>query len=212
MPVIGSKTGGDEKLIEARKAMYRAKLSRWREMGINTSHLEELLETDIEKFKEESKNFLREHLDKHKMVEDVARDLKTIDEEVFKQIDSEGVSLESISKTCNLSENDAILSLGRLISAGKVLCTIKGDKEFYIIAPQRKEGAVEGCFPAASNAEAEERVLKVIKSKGNSAKQIVQESKLPEEQALSAIAELLNKDRIKSVKRGKGTFYTKGKA
>lgn len=206
------KAGGDQKLLELRKNAYRQKLSRWREMGIDTSHLEELLENDIDKFREESKNFLKEHLDKHKMVEDVDRSLKKIDEEVFRHVDPEGVPLELICKECNLSENDAILSLGRLISAGKVLCVVRDGKEFYAISPSHKvdETTTEACHPATTTTEAENRVLSSLRTKGSSAKQIVQDTKLPEEQALNAISDLVSKGLLKSAKRGKGTtIYVK---
>jgi len=207
------KSGGDQKLLEIRKNMYKAKLARWREMGIDTAHLEELLEEDIDKFREESRNYLREHLDKHKMVEDVDRDLKTIDEQVIKQVDSSGVLLEAVCKACNLSENEGVLSLGRLISAGKVICVVKEDKEYYALAPSHKPERAEGAaVPAGAKNEAEDRVLSSIRSKGSTVKQICQDSKMPEEQALNAISDLVSRGMIRSAKRGKSIVYLKQKA
>jgi len=205
------KTGSEEKLLEIRKNAYRSKLARWREMGIDTTHLEELLETDIEKFKEESKNFLREHLDKHKVIEDTDnRDLKKIDETVHGQIAAGNVSIEDVCNTCKLIENDAITSLGRLISAGKVVTATKDGKEIYVLAPPHEpEATEEEPLQVLLSGPAEDRVLSAVRPKGSSVKQICQDSKLPELQALNAISVLIDRGLIKSGKRGKGTIYLK---
>ncbi|HUW42616.1 MAG TPA: hypothetical protein VMW02_00090, partial [Thermoplasmata archaeon] len=153
------KISDDQKMMELRKKMYRAKLARWREMGLDTSTLEELLETDIERFKDVSKTYLKEHLDKNKIVEDLARDLKQVDEEVYSCVDDLGVTLESICRLCNLTENDSILSLGRLISAGKVTWESKDDKEIYMrILPKKLARSDEEVTPAHTPEQAEGRV------------------------------------------------------
>lgn len=207
---VESRAEGDQKMAELKKKMYRAKLARWREMGIDTASLEELLETDIEGFKAVSRTYLREHLDKTKVIEDVARDLKNIDEEVCAQIDDLGVSLENICKLCNLNENEAILSLGRLISAGKVTWLTKDDKEVYVrVAPHRAAAIAveEGLAPAKSKEEAEERVLSALRVRGNTVRQVCQESRLPEGQVMNALADLLKSGRVRSARRGKSTVY-----
>jgi hypothetical protein len=202
------KLSDDQKMLELRKKMYKAKLARWREMGVDTATLEELLETDIERFKEVSKTYLKEHLDKNKVVEDVARDLKQVDEEVFACVDDLGVTLESICRLCNLVENDAILSLGRLISAGKVTWQTKEDKEIYMrILPKKLARPEEEEMPAQTPEQAEERVIANLKLRGSTVKQICRDSRLPEGQVMSALSDLLKKGRIKSAKRGASTVY-----
>jgi len=207
------KDGGDQKLLEIRKNMYRSKLFRWREMGVDTAHLEELLETDIDKFREESKNFLREHLDKNRVIEDVdSRDLKKIDEKVYERVDDAGVSIGEICSACTLGENDSVLSLGRLMSAGKVVCITREGNEFYTRAPPHEPEKVEGGQPTAgAEGEAQQRVLEAVLAKGSTFRQICDKSGLPEEQVLNALSELLEKSLLKTGKRGKSTIYLKQK-
>lgn len=202
------KMSEDQKMIELRKKMYKAKLARWREMGVDTAMLDELLETDIERFKEVSKTYLKEHLDKSKVVEDVARDLKDVDEQVFSSVDDLGVNLESICKLCSLDENEAILSLGRLMSAGKITWLTKDDKEVYVrIAQKKAERAEEEMLPADSAEQAEQRVLAVIKVKGSTVRQIGRDANLPEGQVMNALSQLLKSEKISSAKRGSATVY-----
>ena len=202
------KISDDQKMLELRKKMYKAKLSRWREMGIDTGTLEELLETDIERFKEVSKTYLKEHLDKSKIVEDVARDLKQVDEEVYSCIDDLGVNFDSICRLCNLTENESILSLGRLISAGKITWQTKDDKEIYMrILPKKLARPEEEIMSAQTPEQAEGRVLANIKIRGSTVKQICRDARLPEGQVMSALADLLKSGKAKSAKRGATTVY-----
>ena len=214
MPSIMTKAGGEEKLTEIRKNAYKSKLARWREMGVDTSQLEQLLETDLEKFKEMSKTFLREHLDKHKVIEDVdRRDLKRIDESVHTRVSAGNASIEDVCKTCKLIEKDAVFSLGRLMSAGKVVKVMKDGKETYSLAPptepEKAEKAEEELPQPLLTGPAEDRVYAVIRPKGSSVKQICQDSKLPELQALNAISALIDRGMIKAGKRGKSPIYLK---
>jgi hypothetical protein len=202
------KISDDQNMLELRKKTYRAKLSRWREMGVDTGTLEELLETDIERFKEVSKTYLKEHLDKNKIVEGVARDLKQIDEEVYSCIDDLGVNFDSICRLCNLTENDSILSLGRLISAGKITWQTKDDKEIYMrILPKKLARIEEEVMPAQTPEQAEGRVLASMKVRGSTVKRICRDARLPEGQVMSALADLLKNGKVKSAKRGATTVY-----
>lgn len=209
---VAPASASDEKLEDMRRKMYRSKLARWKEMGLDTAHLEELLETDINKFREESKNFLREHLDKTKFIEDVdRRDLKKIDDSVYEKIDGDGISLDKVREMCRLSENDSILSLGRLISAGKVICVTREGVETYIRTPPHEPEAHPQAGPQAQppESEAEKRVIEVIKTKGSTIRQICTDSGLPEEQALNAVSDLMTRGVLKSAKRAKSTVYLK---
>jgi hypothetical protein len=209
---VAPASASDEKLEDMRKKMYRSKLARWKEMGVDTAHLEQLLEIDINKFREESKNFLREHLSKTQVIEDVdRRDLKKIDESVYEQISGDGISLDKVREVCKLSENDAVLSLGRLISAGQVICVTRGEAESYVRVPQHEPEElppIEKPAPAAES-EAEKRVMASIKLKGSTIRQICTDSELPEEQALNAVSDLMNRGLLKSAKRAKSTVYLK---
>jgi len=217
MPNVPLQASGDQPLVDAKKNMYRAKLARWREMGLNTSHLEALLDTDIEKFREESRNFLRDHLDKHKVVEDAVRDLKTIDEEVYGKVDANGTTLSEICQMCRIDENEAILSLGRLMSVGKIVLDIKDGVELYSRAPhivvtlseetasQPETPSKKGPAPVGT----EEKVFNSIKRNGSTLKQVCADSGLPEGEVLGAISWLINGGRVQTSKRGKNTVYVK---
>ncbi len=210
MPNVPLQATGDQKFIDAKKNMYKAKLARWREMGLDTTHLEQLLETDIDKFREESKSFLRVHLDKSKVVEDIPRDLKTIDEEVYQKVDVKGTTLSEVCNLVRLDENEAILSLGRLMSVGKIVLTIKDGVELYSRAqPEETAAIIEAISGSASPTSVEEQVFEAIKKNGSTLKQICNEAGLPEEQVMGALSWLMNGGRIGTSKRGKNTVYIK---
>ncbi|MEM4265312.1 MAG: hypothetical protein QW505_06010, partial [Thermoplasmata archaeon] len=102
---------GEQRLVEIKKKIYTAKLARWREMGVDTKPLEELLEKDLDKFREVSKTYLKEHLDKAQVVRDVHQSLRLNDEAVYAAVDDLGVSLENICKLTALNEHEVVLSL-----------------------------------------------------------------------------------------------------
>jgi len=199
---------GRRKTQEMKKKFYRAKLSRWREMGIDTSALEKLLEKDLDKFKEVSQAYIRDHLAKEKVVKGDEKELMKMDEEIYSTIDDLGISLINICKVSGMEEEDIILSLGRLISAGKVEMISRDGKEVYAQSgkPSKSQREVE-VNPAKSEAEAIQRVLAGMRTKGSTMKQLVRDSRLPENQVMDALAELLKTNRLRSVKRGRGTAY-----
>jgi len=198
----------EQKLIAMKKQIYMAKLARWREMGVDTKALEELLEKDIDKFREVSKSFLKEHLDKAQVVRDVHQSLKINDEAVYSAIDDIGVTLEKICKLTTLNEHETVLSLARLITAGRATRITKDGVETYVRVKRMRTLKGEGDLsPAADNEEAMERVKEIIHAKGSTFRQICRVSRLPEGQVMNALSELLKKGELRSIKRGKNTVY-----
>lgn len=198
----------DSKNIAMKKRFYAAKIARWKEMGLDTSGLEVLLEKDIDKFKEVSQAYIRDHLEKSQVIEGSEKDLKSVDEDVLATIDDLGVSIKSIWKLCDLSENEVMVSLGRLISAGKVKRIRKDGENVYVrLKTVIRKKPVQEILPAKSPAEATQRVLSAIRTKGSTVKHICRDARLPENQVMDALAELLKSNRLRSAKRGRGTVY-----
>jgi len=211
--VINTDASSEQKLTDMKRQIYLAKLARWKEMGVDTSALEELLEKDVDKFREVSKNYLKEHLDKAQIVRDVHRSLLINDEAVFAAVDDMGVKLDEICRLTSLNEHESVLSLSRLITSGRVTRVTKGEDELYLrikrIRTLRGEGELS---PAKDAEEARKRVIDAIHAKGSTFRQICKMARLPEGQAMNALSELLKGDAIRSVKRGKNTVYIRGPA
>jgi len=204
----GQGVSGEQRLVEIKKKIYTAKLARWREMGVDTKPLEELLEKDLDRFREVSKTYLKEHLDKAQVVRDVHQSLMLNDEAVYAAIDDLGVTLENICKLTALSEHEAVLSLARLISSGKVTRVPREDKEVYVRVKRVRTLKGEGeSVPAESIEDAMSRVKEAIHPKGSTFRQICRVSKLPEGQAMNALSELLKKNELRSIRKGKNTLY-----
>lgn len=202
----------EQKILDMRKQLYWAKLVRWKEMGVDTSPLEELLETDIEKFKEVSRTYLREHLDQAQVVEDVTENLKKIDQTVYACLDYDGVPLDKICKSCDIDEHEAVLSLARLITAGRATRLTSGDKETYVrIKRTRTLKNPTKPRPAETLDEALERVFESIHHKGSTFQQICRQARLPEGQVLSSLSDLMTSGKLKRVKRGDNTIYLRKK-
>lgn len=198
----------EQKVAEMKKKMYAAKLARWREMGVDTKPLEELLEKDLEKFKEVSMTYLKEHLDKAQVVRDVHQSMRLNDEAVYAAVDDLGVTLQNLCKLTELSEHEVVLSLARLISMGKVTRVPKEDKEVYVRVRRTRTLKINGeSIPAESIDEAISRVKEAIHHSGSTFRQICRVSKLPEGQAMNALSEILRKGELKSVRKGKNTVY-----
>ena len=110
----------DQKPMELRKALYKAKLERWKDMGLDVTELEGLLEKDLDRFKAASKDFLRTHLDKLSVVKDKHPPENRIDGEILALLDEDGKTMQQILTATGYFEDQATLSIGRLISAGSV--------------------------------------------------------------------------------------------
>lgn len=199
----------DQKPIELRKSLYKAKLERWKEMGLDVSELEALLETDVDRFKEISRNFLKTHLDHMSVVRDRKSDDNLVDGQILALLDEEGKSLSEIISITGFSEDQILLSLGRLISSGSATRLQKGANEVYCLipppAPIVRKALV--LVPAADGAEAEKRLLEAIQADGTSGKDLVRTSRLPREQFNKAVESLQKQGKIKIVKRSNKDLY-----
>ncbi len=199
----------DQKATELKKKLYKAKLERWRELGLDVGELETLLDKDMDRFKEVSKDFLKTHLDKLSVVKDTHAPENRVDGEVLSLLDEQGKTLQDLISLTGYSEGLVTLSLGRLISSGGTVTEKRGDVEVYRLIPPpappvRKQVKV---LAAASEEEAEERVINALRQSGSTRNQLVRGSRLPNEQATKAIASLSKKGRIRVVRKGKDALF-----
>jgi len=198
-----------EKPVELKKAVYRAKLERWKEMGLDVSELEQILETDLGRFKEVSKEFLRTHLDEISVVKDRRSEDNLVDGKVLALLDEDGKTLNEIVRRTGFSEEQVTLSLGRLISSESARRVSKDSSEFYCLVPPpapviRKPLQLN---PAKDDADAESRLLEAIPDNGISSKEVVRASRMPREQVEKAALSLKAKGKIRIVVRGRKVLY-----
>jgi hypothetical protein len=201
----------DLKPIELKKSLYKAKLERWRDMGLDVSELEELLENDLAHFKAASKEFLRTHLNHLSVVKDKRVPDNQIDGEILALLDETGKSLGEIMSVTGYSEDTVTLSLGRLISSESARRVLRDAMEIYCLIsppapPVRKALQV---VPATDENEAEERVYASIDPDGIYSKDLIRIAKLPRDQLVSAIQSLLKKEKIRREIRAKREFYSR---
>jgi hypothetical protein len=202
----------DQKPTELRKKLYRAKLDRWREMGLDVSELDRLIDDDLDKFKQVSREFLKTHLDKMSVVKDKSLPENLVDGEVLSLLDEKGKSLADIRSLTGYSEEQVTLSLGRLISAGSTIVENAGELEIYRLVPppappMRKQMKL---LPAENDQEAEERIVNALKPNGSTRSQLIRNSRLPDDQATKAIAALSKKGRIRVKRKGKDALFYPG--
>jgi hypothetical protein len=199
----------DQKPIELKKAVYKAKLERWKDMGLDVSELEALLEKDLDRFKAASKEFLKTHLDRLSFVKDKHPPENRIDGEILALLDEDGKTMEQIVNVTGYFEDQVTLSIGRLISAGSVRRVQDGQSELFCLvpppAPQIRK-AVE-VVPATSDDEAQARVLECIPQDGVSSKELFKAAKLPRDQLAKAVEALKENGKIRTEKRGKKEHY-----
>lgn len=202
----------DQKATELKRKLYRAKLERWRELGLDVAELEALLENDMDRFKAVSKDFLKTHLDTLSFVKDEHPAENQVDGEVLSLLDEDGKTLLDIMSLTGYSEGQVTLSLGRLISAGSTTLE-KGERgEIYRLIPPpaplvRKQIKV---IAAGTDEEAEERVVIALRPEGSTRGQLIRGSRLPDDQATKAIASLSKKGRIRVVRKGKNALFYPG--
>jgi hypothetical protein len=201
----------DQKPIELKKSLYKAKLERWRDMGLDVSELEELLETDLSHFKAASKEFLRTHLNHMSVVKDRRVPDNQVDGEILALLDETGRSLSQIMSATGYSEDTVTLSLGRLISSESARRVKRDSVEIFCLIPPpappvRKALQV---VPAMDQSEAEERVYAAINPDGISSKDLVRAARLPREQLSKAVAILIKKGRIRKELKAKKDFYSR---
>ncbi|MBU0624031.1 MAG: hypothetical protein KJ672_04210 [Candidatus Thermoplasmatota archaeon] len=198
----------NQKPIELRKSLYKAKLDRWREMGLDVAELETLLDSDLYHFKIVSREFLRTHLDRISLVTD-RKPESQVDGEVLAQLDEEGKKMAEIRGATGLSEDQVTVALGRLISAGCVVRTKRDSKEIFVLVPPpapnvRKTLKV---VPASDEQDAESRVYYAVPVDGISAKDLLRAAQLPRAQFKIAVAKLTEDNKIRRDHKGKMEFY-----
>jgi len=125
----------DMKPQELRRAVYKAKLERWKEMGLDVADLEILLDQDLDKFKEASKQFLRTRLDHMSVIKDRKDDDNVIDGQILALLDENGKALQDLVSSSGFSEDQVTLSLGRLISSGGATRIQTDTAEIYKLIP-----------------------------------------------------------------------------
>src|SRR4030042_336541 len=199
-----------EKPVELKKALYKAKLDRWREMGLEVSELEELLEKDLDSFKTVSKQFLRTHLDQM-VVKDKSPANNVIDMHVLAALDEKGKDIRDLAQRTKYSEEQVTLSLGRLISAGSAIRSQSGDTETFSLTPPpappnhfRKTATI---VAAKSEVEAEKRIMDSISTEGISSRDLVRAAELPRDQFVKALKTLQKDGKVKIIKRNQREFY-----
>jgi hypothetical protein len=195
----------DLKPAETKKEVYRQKLARWRDMGLDVSELEQLLETDMAHFKEASKEFLRTHLNNVSVVSDKHPPENQRDGEVLALLSEEGTTIEELSKATGHSEEQVTLSLGRLISSGSARVATSEAGEKYVLIPPPAPPPVKKLrtLPAEDDEEAEDRVYSALSPNGSTRDQVLRATRLPEGQMTKALASLSKKGRIRVIGKGK---------
>jgi hypothetical protein len=199
----------DQKATELKKKLYKAKLDRWRELGLDVEELEKLLDDDMDRFKAVSKDFLKTHLDKLSVVKDKHTADNQLDGEVLSLLDEQGKTIPDIMSLTGYSEEQVTLSLGRLISAGSTTTETRDQTEVYKLVPPpaplvRKQVVV---LAAGSEEDAEQRVLKSLRPGGVTRGQLIRGSRLPTEQATKAIASLSKRGLVRVVRKGKDALF-----
>lgn len=201
----------DQKPVELKKALYKAKLERWKDMGLDVAELEALLETDLERFKVASKDFLRTRLDHMSIVTDRKSEDNVVDGQVLALLDENGISLADIISTTGFSEEQITLSLGRLISSGSATRVQKGQTELYNLVPPpapmvRKTIAL---VPAHDDAEAQKRIMDSIEAEGSTVKDIVRTARLPRAQAEEGLGKLESAGKVRKIEKAKKELFVK---
>jgi len=121
---------------ELRKAVYKAKLERWKEMGLDVSELEGILEEDLDKFKQASKQFLRTRLDHMSVIKDRKSEDNIIDGQILALLDENGKPLQELVSASGFSEEQVTISLGRLISSGSATrVQTDGAEKYHLVPP-----------------------------------------------------------------------------
>jgi hypothetical protein len=201
----------DQKPIELKKALYKAKLERWKDMGLDVSELEILLDDDLDKFKIASRDFLRTRLDHMSVVKDRKSEDNVVDGQVLALLDESGISLIDIISATGFSEEQVTLSMGRLISSGSATRVQKNGAEMYCLIPPpapvvRKTLSL---VPARNEKEVRKRVFDSIGNEGSTVKDIIRIARLPREQVEEGLGKLEAAGRIRKVEKAKRELFVK---
>lgn len=194
----------DLKPPEMKKEVYRAKIQRWREMGLDVSELESLLETDIDQFREASKDFLKTHLSQFSVISDKHPPDSQMDGQVLALLGESGRTIEEISKVTGYPEDQVTVSLGRLISSGSARRFQEDGVEKYVLIPPPAPPVKRlRLLPAEDEEEAEDRILNAIAPNGSTRGEILRATRLPENQASTGLRSLSDKGKIRVIGKGK---------
>jgi len=201
----------DQKPVELKKALYKAKLERWKDMGLDVAELEALLDTDLDEFKAASKDFLRTRLDHMSIVTDRKSENNVVDGQVLALLDERGISLVDIISTTGFSEEQVTLSLGRLISSGSAARIQNGQIELYNLVPPPAPTVRKtiSLIPARDDAEARKRILSSIEAEGSTLKDLIRTSRLPREQLDEGLGKLMASGKVRKVEKDKKEFFIK---
>ncbi len=201
----------DQKPVELKKALYKAKLARWKDMGLDVAELEMLLETDLDNFRAASKDFLRTHLGHMSIVKDRMSEDNVVDGQVLALLDENGISLADIISATAFSEEQVTVSLGRLISSGSATRIQKGQVELYNLVPPPAPSVRKTLtlVPAHDDAEAKKRILESIEAGGSTVKDIIRTARLPREQVEEGLGKLESAGKVRKIEKAKSEFFVK---
>ncbi|UCE92009.1 MAG: hypothetical protein JSV90_02390 [Methanobacteriota archaeon] len=199
----------DLKPPEVKKEVYKAKIQRWKEMGLDVSELEGLLDTDLERFKEASKDFLRTHLTSVQVVSDKHPQDSHLDGQVLALLGEPGRTIDEIAEATGYPEDQVTISLGRLISAGSARrFQDDGVEKYALIPPPAPPVKRLRLLPAEDEEELEDRILNAISPGGCTRDQIFKATRLPDDQVSAGLASLSKKGRIRVKGKGKKARFT----
>jgi len=198
-----------QKPVELKKAVYKAKLERWREMGLDVAELEEILEKDLDRFKAASKEFLRTHLDKLSVIKDRRPSDNVVDGEVLALLDEKGKTLDEIVSTTGYFEDQVTLSLGRLISSGSARRVQEDGREMFCLVPPPAPAVRKAVpvVPAKNEDDARARAYSYIPKEGITSKDLLRATRLPRDQLKEAVEALEEKGMISVDRSGKKEVY-----
>lgn len=199
----------DLRPAELKKSLYKAKLERWKEMGLDVSELEALLEKDLEHFKEASKQFLRTHLDRLSVVRDKKPTENQMDGEILALLDEHGKTIDELKARTGYSDDQITLSLGRLISSGCAMRVQRDGVEVYCLIPPPAPVVRRPLqlVPAKDDEEAESRVYEALGAREMSRRELVRAARLPKEQLEKALESLVARGKVLVIRRAKQQLY-----
>lgn len=199
----------DLKPPEMKKEVYKAKIQRWKEMGLDVSELESLLDEDLERFKEASKDFLKTHLNHFSVISDKHPPDNQLDGQVLALLGESGKTIDEISKATGYPEDQVTISLGRLISSGSAkLIHDDGAEKYALIPPPAPPVKRLRLLPAEDDEEAEDRILNAIAANGSTRAEILRTTLMPEAQVSAGLKSLSKKGKIRVMGKGKKARFT----
>jgi predicted Rossmann fold nucleotide-binding protein DprA/Smf involved in DNA uptake len=145
------------------------------------------------------------------IVKDRKSEDNVVEGQVLALLDESGISLVDIISATGFSEEQVMLSLGRLISSGSATRIQKGQIELYNLVPPpaplvRKTIAL---VPAHDDAEAKKRLLDSIEAEGSTVKDIIRTSRLPREQVEEGLGKLEAADKVRRIEKAKKELFIK---